>query len=116
MKSDIKERWVTFVQWFSRAGLLQDQLATRAGVSQSAVSRILEKCPQKDGQAFKRLCKYASENAGTPASGGAAPRPIDDQSITEAIWEVWNGTPEHARAIAALIRAVGVVARVGGDT
>ena len=115
MKTDIKERWVVFTQWFSQAGLFQEQLSSLAGVSQSAVSRTLERCPQKDGQAFKRLCIYAQEHAAKASANSQGIRPIEDESIASAIWEVWNGTPEHARAIAAMIRAAGTVARVGGD-
>lgn len=111
MSRDIKVRWEGLVQWHKAVGIGQTLLAEGAGVSQSAVSRILSQCPVRDGQAFRRLCVYASTHPPT----GENPRQktsIDHTELAEAIFEVWNGTPEHASAIAAVIRAVGVASKV----
>jgi hypothetical protein len=42
-------------------------------------------------------------------------RPLNDEELSSAIRDVWNGTPEHARALAAMIRAVGAICRVAAN-
>jgi len=113
MEANINERWAAFTTWFARSGLGQEALAQRVGISQSAISRILAHCPRRDGRAFKQLCIYASMEGRGASTATADVRPIVDSILASAIWEVWNGTPEQARAIADVIRAVGVVAKVG---
>lgn len=44
------------------------------------------------------------------------PLPIEEPVLVAAIREVWNGTPEHAQALAAMIRAAGMAARVATGT
>ncbi len=40
------------------------------------------------------------------------PSTVHDEELLAALGEVWNGTPEHARALAAMIRAAGHAARI----
>jgi len=106
---NIKLAWEKMKRDLSDAALDQTAIATSAGVSQPAVSRILRKCPQRAGRAFVRLCIYASEfraKKSSPALSSST-----QKLILGAVRDVWNGTPEHARAIAAIIRAAGAVAR-----
>ena len=42
-------------------------------------------------------------------------RPLDNEELASAIRDVWNGTPEHARALAAMIRAVGAACTVAAN-
>jgi transcriptional regulator with XRE-family HTH domain len=73
--------------------LTQAELAQRAGVSQSAVSRILSgRAAQREGRARRRLLELVGEGAGV--------RP----ALT-AVSEIWDGSDAHAQALAALIRA-----------
>lgn len=90
--------------------MAQAELASVAGVSQAAVSRIFAKCPTRNGPAFRKLCIYADSKVA--ANQGTLPLPIEEASLVSAIREVWNGTPEHAQALAAMIRAAGAAARV----
>lgn len=93
-----------------KIGLTQPDIARAAGVSQPAVSRLMAKCPKRHGGAFKKLCNYAD---GQRASAQTTlPLPVDDAALVSAIREVWNGTPEHAQALAAMIRAAGAAARI----
>lgn len=69
-----------------------EELAKRAGIHQTTVSRIVKNDPKRHGPAFRKLCKFMQEER-----RGASP--VAD---VEAIWD---GTPEHADALRMLIRA-----------
>ncbi|MBV8035538.1 hypothetical protein [Roseateles sp.] len=109
MDVDIKLAWTQLKRDLAAAPSSQTELSLAAGVSQSAVSRILKGCPQRNGRAFSRLCNYASMKAAT--AGPLKMGPEVERLISGAVEEVWNGTPEHARAIAAIIRVAGAVGR-----
>ena len=113
MNSDIKEKWVEMRAALGSIGLTQPQIAIEASVSQSAVSRMMGACPSKNGRAFKKLCVYADTRR--RAAQGTLPLPIDEPALASAIREVWNGTPEHAHALAAMIRAAGVASRIAAN-
>ena len=102
-----KQKWDDFQSIVKANELTQNELILGAGVSQATVSRALARCPKKTSKEFERLCSYAYS-----MSGRATNRPVDDPDLLSAIREVWNGTPEHARALASMIRAAGVVARL----
>lgn len=108
MDVNIKLAWIQLKRDLAAAPASQKELALAANVSQPAVSRILSGCPQRNGRAFSRLCKYAAMRA---AAGPLKMEPEVERLIFSAVEEVWNGTPEHARAIAAIIRVAGVVGR-----
>lgn len=110
MDPDIKQRWEDMRIALGRLALTQAVLAERAGVSQAAVSRLLERPPNSNGRAFKRLCVYAhsKHNERRPMLSSSR----EGAALVAALEEVWNGTPEHAQALAAMIRAAGVAARI----
>lgn len=73
--------------------LTQAQLAQHAGVSQSAVSRILAgQRGQRQGRARRRLMALVHGEG-----EGMSP------ALT-AVSEIWDGSDAHAQALAALIR------------
>jgi len=110
MSDSIKSQWAEMRTTLSGNRLTQPEIARAAGVSQPAVSRLLASCPLRQGGAFKKLCIYADMQRESAQS--TLPLPVDDVALASAIREVWNGTPEHAQALAAMIRAAGVAARV----
>jgi transcriptional regulator with XRE-family HTH domain len=79
-------------------GITQEQLAYRAGVSQATVSRAMKKDAVRSGRARARLCKYMQGQAATRRSQS-------DDPVGNALAETWDGSPEHAQALAILIRA-----------
>jgi hypothetical protein len=111
MMKDIKDRWTQLIAEIGRSGKSQQCIAIESGTSQSAVSRILAACPERDGAAFKRLCIYANKSLSMGDEKRLVAPPIKDKILAAAIHEVWNGTPEHALALAAMIRAAGNLAR-----
>jgi predicted transcriptional regulator len=109
VSDELKAAWAEMKQRIERSGLSQEDIASAATVSQPAVSRVLRECPRRSGRAFRRLCDYASTLSGS-TSGGALSQEAE-RTILSAVRDVWNGTPEHARALAAMIRAAGAIAR-----
>jgi predicted XRE-type DNA-binding protein len=110
MSESIKAQWAEMRATVAKSGLTQSDVARAAGVSQPAVSRLMGNCPKRHGGAFKNLCKYADSQRAYAQT--TLPLPVNDAALVSAIREVWNGTPEHAQALAAMIRAAGAAARI----
>ena len=91
----------------SGGGEGQAMLALKCGVSQPTISKLRVGPPDRVGGAFQRLFVYAT-NARTSVS---TPDPCTNDMLVAALREVWNGTDEHARALAAIIRATGDATR-----
>jgi len=75
----------------------QAAIAKKAGVSQPAVSRALNGAPGRNGQSRTKLFIFMQQ-----ALTDLAPPPA-----IVALREVWDGSEEHALALAALIAASG---------
>lgn len=110
VNEDIKQRWLELQARLKERGLRQETVAAEADVSQATVSRVLQRCPTRHGGAFRKLCIYADSLP--PMNGRIAAPPVRDAELLAALGEVWDGTPEHARALAAMIRAAGHAARI----
>jgi transcriptional regulator with XRE-family HTH domain len=79
--------------------LTQTELASKAGVHQSTVSRVTKmKKVARQGKAKARLIDYA-QNA---LSGDLAK---GEEKILTAFKSIWDGSEEHAAAIARVIGA-----------
>lgn len=80
-------------------GISQQEVADALGMEQSKVSRLLSAKFKKPSPSFELLCRHLKVDA--PLDSG----PLD-QELHQAIQEVWDGTKEHAAALAAVIRAL----------
>jgi DNA-binding XRE family transcriptional regulator len=80
------------LSYLAAEGISHEELAKRAGVHQTTVSRIVKGSPKRQGPALRRLCKFMQEER-----RGSSPA-----ADVEAIWD---GTPEHADALRGLLRA-----------
>jgi transcriptional regulator with XRE-family HTH domain len=76
-------------------GISQTELAHRVGVSQSTVSRALRNRPLRQGRARARLVSFMQQGGG----GRGADR------LQQAFRRVWDGSDEHAEALARIIAA-----------
>lgn len=77
-------------------GVDQATLASRAKISQSTVSRAIHRQPQRNSKAYARLVRFMQQNAILDAK----PDPALD-----ALQDIWDGSAEHAAALASLIHA-----------
>jgi transcriptional regulator with XRE-family HTH domain len=80
-----------------REGISQKVLAERAGIHQATVSRALRRQPQRKTVAYAKLCKYMQEDATTTISFS--------NPVMDALRDTWDGSDEHAAALARLIVA-----------
>jgi len=80
----------------------QVELASEAGVSQSTVSRALSGIPLKHGRARSKLFTYVQlkdPNQQMPPRKGP-------QRVMTAFKRIWDGTEDHANAVAKIINAL----------
>lgn len=94
--------------FMAEQGLTQSELARRARVSQSTVSRALSKRPARKGAAHKKLCIYAGLDGVSP------PHPDEEarQTVLASFEKIWDRTPTHAAAIAQVIAALGGIHKI----
>jgi transcriptional regulator with XRE-family HTH domain len=83
--------------FMDREGMGQSELARKAGVSQSTVSRVLAGALHRGGKGRKRLLEYAEISTNI-----TAPR---DQVIA-AFDALWDGSEAQAAAVASIMRAL----------
>jgi transcriptional regulator with XRE-family HTH domain len=89
-----------------REGMTQAELAEKARVSQPTVSRAKRRVPRRNSESYSRLCSYIREVS----------REISlPRTVCDALAEIWDGSPEHAEALAGLIRAAGGLGRTKDD-
>jgi predicted transcriptional regulator len=79
--------------FLNQEGCTQKELAEQAGVSQPTVCRALARTPARSTQAHRKLMHFIREHAAPPTT------------VALAVEQVWDRTPEHDAALAALITA-----------
>ena len=88
-------------------GLSQERIARAVGASQSQVSRVLSGTGKRRSRLFMQICKYVHSQA-KPASTVPASK---NSTLSAALDEVWDGTEDHAEALALVIRSLGALQR-----
>jgi transcriptional regulator with XRE-family HTH domain len=94
-----QETAATVRAFMRERGCGQQELAKNAGVSQATVSRVLTQVSQRAGKGRRRLFKYIESEYWRQSGSGAA-------DVTNAFQRIWDGTPEHALAVAKVIDAL----------
>jgi hypothetical protein len=108
MQEKLKERWAHAKATLLERRITQDAISADTGVPQSTVSRFLARCPRRASRAFNTLCNYALRKKSVEAK----PDPGTSDELMSAMRNIWNGTEEHARALADILRAVEYAVRV----
>lgn len=90
-------------QWFINSGLTQKQLSEITGINQGNISRIINGTFKKaNSDSILRICKYAKIDINEPLHKS----PCENDKITQAIKEVWDGSDESAHKIAKYLLAL----------
>lgn len=93
--------------------LSQKSIAKAAKVSQATVSRALRGRIERQGRARARLFIYIRQELQNEDLSGRG-----KEKVVKAFENIWDGSEEHAAAIAKIIRASGGLLpakRLGGD-
>ncbi len=81
--------------FLDREGISQTALAKRVGVSQPTVSRVVKRLPVRRTSAYQRLFSYMQQYSAVQAVSG--------NPVMDAVRDTWDGSEEHADALARLI-------------
>lgn len=95
---------------FASTGMTQKQIAIAVGASQSQVSRILSGHIIRRTRLLETLCIYASSKL----HFGKRPDVRRNTELMSALAEVWDGSDEHARALARVIRSLAELEGIRG--
>ena len=86
-------------------GLTQSIIAEHLNASQSQVSRILSGTSKRRSKLFDAVYNYVVSAGIHPSTDSIS----HSKELNDALAAVWDGTPEHARALALVIRSLGVL-------
>ena len=90
----------------SQAGLSQSDVAIAVGASQSQVSRVFSGKSLRRSKIFEKICIYAFESLDAAQSANK-PTASTNHDLTTALDAVWDGSDQHAKALAVVIRSLG---------
>lgn len=86
--------------------ITQELLAKKVGASQSQVSRVLAGHSKVRSRLLEKICVYV-ENI----DHGVTPERVrGNADLVTALAEVWDGSHDHAQALCAVIRSLGLLA------
>lgn len=85
-----------------RAGITQSRIAGALGIDQSQVSRVLNGRVKGNSKAAEKICNYV-KNAQTVVTREAV---CNNEKLIQSLVEVWDGSDEHANALANVIRSL----------
>ncbi len=86
-------------------GITQAQIAEALGASQSQVSRILAGRSLRASRLLEEVCLYVERFE----RGVTVDVVRSNDELVRAVQAVWDGSAAHARALAAVIRALGAL-------
>ena len=93
-------------------GLTQSHISLALNVSQSQVSRVLSGLSKRHTKLMDEICIYVNNYMHKTSPSLV----LENPEITKAIEEVWDGTFDHAHAIAEVIRSLSAFTKVSNLT
>ncbi len=100
-----KARAIRAAESCKRLDLTQQQIADALGVSQGQVSRILGAKGVRASRLFEEVCLYVESFD----RGVTADAVRDNDQLVEALRDIWDGSAQHAKGLAVVIRSLGVL-------
>jgi len=88
-----------------RFNLTQSSIAQALGASQSQVSRVFSGDTSPSSRLATDICNYVSQGA----RGVSRKSVSDNADLMDALATIWDGSPAHARALATVIRSLGLL-------
>ena len=90
--------------YFASQGLSNsNSIATETKINQSQIYRNLFDTPKRVSKTIRKLCDYANIDIYEEVD---PPHPRESDTLMCTLSSVWNGTEEHARQIAKLLKSV----------
>lgn len=86
-------------------GLTQTEIARAVGVNQSRVSRLLSGDRLPDTPTAHRVCAWIMRSPGAVRDSDV----LENKELIDAVAFAWDGSPQHATALAAVIRSLRVL-------
>lgn len=102
---DLRAEALAIARQARAAGITQTDLAMATGASQPQVSRILRGQLSRRSRLFEEISVYV-RSASPGVSPGAVRR---NEELINALAIAWDGTSQHAMALAAVIRSLGAL-------
>jgi transcriptional regulator with XRE-family HTH domain len=104
-KNSISQEAKIMAARLKAADISQLEIATELGVSQSQISRVLSGHIKRRSRLFEDLCIYAQSKL----HGVTLSEVKKNQELLSALVDVWDGTAQHARSLAQVIRSLAVL-------
>lgn len=86
-------------------GITQMEIARAVGVNQSRVSRLLSGDRLPNTPTAHKVCAWLMRTPGSVSDADV----LDNKELIDAVAFAWDGSPQHAVALAAVIRSLRVL-------
>jgi len=94
---------------FQQHAISQGEIAAFVGASQAQISRLLGGKIRRSSRLFEEVCLYAER-----LEGGVSEDMVRaNDHLISALTETWDGSAEHAKALAVVIRSLSVLRLLG---
>lgn len=100
-----KARAIRAAENCKRLAITQQVIADALGVSQAQVSRILGAKGRRVSRLFEDVCQYVE----CFEQGVTANAVKENDELIEALRDAWDGSAQHAKCLAAVIRSLGAL-------
>lgn len=95
-----------------KCGITQQAIASALGASQSQISRVLAGHSARRSKLLDKICIYVSSKT----HGVSIESVRENNELMAALASVWDGTPDHAQALSAVIRSLAQLSLPRRDT
>jgi len=109
MRPDEQARLLRAATLCREKGIQQERIATDLGASQSQVSRVLSARGRRFSRLCEEVCAYVERSARETSLDTVRTHP----ELIGALRDTWDGSPSHAKALAAVIRSLAALHGAG---